>query len=320
MSPEPALHAAASAPYAEAIRRLGRNARPDGAGVLDEELAGQVWNALLDERFSPAQEAALLMGLRVHGESAAMLAAFARATQPRLPALAGPPTIVLHCAGQARRQASLAPLVALALAESGTRVLLSTPADTGRGNSAGVLRALGLRPGASADEVAAQLATRRLAWWPLAAWAPPLARLAGLRASLGFRNTSHSLVKLVSPLAQGVVAMNYTHGAYRASLAEAATRLGLNAWLARGTEGDPVLWETEAHAPLALLRGAPLPLPGQPPAEREATALIAGDDAGTARYTRAVLAGSAPWPAALTHQVRQLRALAQAAHTLEAAA
>jgi anthranilate phosphoribosyltransferase len=320
MSPDPALHQAVSAPYAEAIRRLGRNARPDGAGVLDDDLAGRVWTALLDERFSPAQEAALLMGLRVHGESAAMLAAFARATQPRLPALAGAPTIVLHCAGQARRQASLAPLLALALAESGTRVLLSTPAATGCGNTAGVLRALGLHPSRNADEVATQLAAQRLAWWPLAAWAPPLARLAGLRASLGFRNTAHSLVKLLSPLAQGIVAMNYTHVAYRASLAEAAAQLGLSAWLARGTEGDPVLWDSEAHAPLALLRGAPLPLPGQPPAERETTGLIAGDDANTARYTRAVLAGRAPRPAALAHQVSQLRALAQAARPLEAAA
>lgn len=313
MSPEPALHQAASAPYAEAIRRLGRNARPDGAGVLDEDLAGRMWNALLDERFSPAQEAALLMGLRVHGESAAMLAAFARATQPRLPALAGAPALVLHCAGSARKQASLAPLLALALAESGTRVLLSTPSATGRGSSAGVLRALGLRPADRAEEVAAQLDAHRLAWWPLESWAPPLARLMALRAALGFRNTAHSLVRLLSPLVDGIVVAHYTHPAYRASLAAAAEQLRLSAWIGRGTEGDPVQWAAEAHPPIGLLRGTPLPLLGEPPAAREATTLIAGDDAATARYTQAVLEGRAPRPVAIAHQVSSLRALAQAA-------
>ena len=77
--------------YFRLIKRLGRNARaPSDAsssradGVLDAADAGALWSALLQQQFTPSQEAALLMGLRVHGESAAMLAAFATASQAQM--------------------------------------------------------------------------------------------------------------------------------------------------------------------------------------------------------------------------------------------
>jgi anthranilate phosphoribosyltransferase len=326
MNPDAALHAQASALHAEAIRRLGRNARPAAEGghegVLAPELAQRLWSALLEERFTPAQEAALLMGLRVHGESPAMLAAFARASAPHLLALAlDEPLLTLHCAGRARVHATAAPLLAILLSRAGVPVLLSTPEADGTACAAGVLRALKLRPSGSAAEAAAALSESRLAWWPLAAWAPALARLMARRAELGFRNSAHSVVKLLTPAPHGLPVMNYTHPAYRTSLAEAARLLGRSAWLARGTEGDPVAWTTATHAPQALLRGATGAPPGAEPAPparastepREDTSLIAGDDAATARYTLAVLEGRAPVPAAIAQQVQALRDFAQAA-------
>lgn len=326
MSPDGAVHRQASALHAEAIRRLGRNARPAAEGVhegvIAPELAERLWTALLEERFTPAQEAALLMGLRVHGESPAMLAAFARASGPHLLALPfDGPVLVLHCAGRARLHATAAPLLATLLARAGVPVLLSTPEASGTACTAGVLRALELRPSGSADEAAAALSESRLAWWPLSAWAPALARLMARRGELGFRNTAHSVVKLLTPAPRGLPVINYTHPAYRTSLAEAARLLGLSTWLTRGTEGDPVAWTSATHAPQALLRGEPIAQLSADPAApvragaeaRQDTGLIAGDDAATARYTLAVLEGRAPVPAAIAQQVQALRAFAQGA-------
>src|SRR5215470_6885503 len=88
--------------YAYVVKRLGRNAREGEHGVLDPDEATRLWTDLLAQRFTPAQEAALLMGLRVHGESAAMLSAFARVTRAAcacVGAPAGRAVLVLHCLG-----------------------------------------------------------------------------------------------------------------------------------------------------------------------------------------------------------------------------
>src|SRR5262245_38375389 len=93
--------------YARVIKRLGRNAHEGVHGLLDNEDSVHLWQGMLEGAFTPAQEAALLMGLRVHGESAAMLAAFARVTLQASARVAAPPgkaVVVLHCLGTARKQ------------------------------------------------------------------------------------------------------------------------------------------------------------------------------------------------------------------------
>src|SRR5204863_7600447 len=92
--------------YTRVIKRLGRNAREGEHGLLDADDATRLWRGLLDNQFSPAQEAALLMGLRVHGESAAMLAAFARVTPVASacePAQQATDVVVLQCLGSASK-------------------------------------------------------------------------------------------------------------------------------------------------------------------------------------------------------------------------
>ncbi|HET9025879.1 MAG TPA: hypothetical protein VFN64_15010, partial [Burkholderiaceae bacterium] len=176
--------------YAYAIKRLGRNVRPEGGEVLDAEAMCALWSALLAGRYTPAQEAALLMGLLVHGESAGMLAACGKATRDFVAAVpAESPVVVLPCLGAARKHASLAPLLALRLQALGIGVLIVAAGPPAR-SSAGVLRALGRGPSPSADRAAADLRRDRFAWIELAALAPALARLVARRTELGFRNTA----------------------------------------------------------------------------------------------------------------------------------
>jgi len=303
--------------YARVIKRLGRNAREGEHGVLDSDDATRLWRALLANQLSPAQEAAVLMGLRVHGESAAMLAAFARVTLEASACVAAPAgraVVVLHCLGTARRQPILAPLLALALARSQVPVLLVTH-DAGRGaNTGAVLEALGETPAPAADAASAALAHRHFAWWPVATLSSPLARVLARRTELGFRNSAHSLIKLLVPVeGRALVVVNYTHAPYRVAFAEAAQLMHLSALLVRGTEGDPIGWEADAHPPLAWLDGQPVDLANDASAvARDRADLPAATDvAATARFCTEALNGHRPMPAVIERQRVCLATLAR---------
>jgi anthranilate phosphoribosyltransferase len=294
--------------YAYAIKRLGRNVRPDDGEALDAETMRALWAALLAGRYSPAQEAALLMGLRVHGESAGMLAACANGTKEFVVAVpVESPVVVLPCLGAARKHASLAPLLALRLQALGVGVLI-VAAGRAEGSAAGVLRALGRPTSASVDDAAANLRRDRFAWVELATLAPAVARLVALRAELGFRNTAHTVIKLVSPVeGPAVMVAHYTHGEYRARLSAAIEALSLDALLVRGTEGDPVAWDGTGHPPLAWRRGAPVAMERAQHA-RPAPPAVAGDDAATAGFCERALA-EATLPPAIEQQAQWLRRL-----------
>jgi anthranilate phosphoribosyltransferase len=302
--------------YAYVIKRLGRNAREGMHGVLDADEATRLWRDLLAGHFTPAQEAALLMGLRVHGESAAMLAAFVRVTRAacaKVRAPVGHVVVVLHCLGTARKQPILAPLLALSLARAGVATLMVTH-DAQRGaNTTAVLDALGEQPAADAAVASTVLAERGFAWITVDRIAPPLARLLDRRAELGFRNTAHSLIKLLVPVqGRAIVVANYTHAAYRHSFAQAAEQLQLSALLVRGTEGDPVAWETEAHPLLAWRDGVAVVLPAvMTDTTPEHLALpAAADIEATAGYCRSVLDRAQPMPAAIAREIACLAHLA----------
>lgn len=307
--------------YARVIKRLGRNAREGEHGPLDSDDATQLWRGVLAGTFTPSQEAALLMGLRVHGESAAMLVAFARVTletSAHVVAPDGKAVIVLHCLGTARKQPILAPLLALALARAGAAVLMVTH-DALRGTSTtAVLEALGERAAETAQTATASLAQRGFAWLPVERLAPPLARVLARRAELGFRNTAHSLIKLLVPVdGPALVVANYTHAQYRQSFAQAAQLARLSALLVRGTEGDPIAWETDAHPLLAWLAGEPVELPAQSEsAASESVALPPAVDAdATARFCERVLGGDVALPRAIERQRDALLTLAAMAAT-----
>ena len=302
--------------YARVIKRLGRNARAGEHGPLDTADAMRLWQDLLAERFTPPQEAALLMGLRVHGESAAMLGAFARVTLDASARVVAPPgkaVVVLHCLGTARKQPILAPLLALVLARAEVPVLVVTH-DARRGaNTEAVLEALGERAADGASDAALQLSRRCFAWLPVERIVPSLARVLGRRTELGFRNSAHSLIKLLVPVAgRAVVVANYTHAPYRQSFAQAAHLLRLSALLVRGTEGDPVAWEADAHPSLAWIDGESTALPAQVEAMEAGRAPLppVSDTVATARYIEHALNGKVPLPAPIARQCECLARLA----------
>jgi anthranilate phosphoribosyltransferase len=186
--------------------------------------------------------------------------------------------------------------------------------DAGRGpNATAVLEGLGERTAASADEATAALEGRRFAWLPVERIAPALARVLARRAELGFRSSAHSLIKLLVPVeGRALVVANYTHAPYRQSFAQAAQLLRLSALLVRGTEGDPIAWEADAHPSLAWLGGETTPLPATIVSGTSDHSQLppASDVEATARFCARVLAGEMPLPLAIQRQCECLAYLA----------
>ena len=137
-----------------------------------------------------------------------------------------------------------------------------------------------------------------------------------MRRTIGLRNSAHSLVKLMNPVAgTALVVGSYTHPEYAESMTATFRLMGTDAMLLRGTEGEPVadprrtprmdvFLRGEIDTVQAMREGPLASLPSLP------TQI---DAASTAHYIRAVLEGLIPLPEPIgiqaDHIVRACKAL-----------
>lgn len=296
------------APY---IKTIGRSAR--GARGLDRSAAFTLYEAILAGRVSDLELGAVLLAYRIKGETAeemaGMLAAAQRHQQP-LVVPAGRHAVTIASYNCARKIPNLVPLLALALAREGIAVLIHgvRHAD-GRVATAEILAALGWELCESMSQAQVTLDTGIPAFVPVDVLAPAVARQIALAGPLGVRNSAHTVAKLLEPFATPSLRLvNYTHEAYFDMLAalfsDAAQSPSPGVLIGRGTEG-------EAVADTGLARAATWIADGRRqdvlvPGEASRVAFAAGSDTGveaTAHYTRAVLAGALPMPAAIAQQV-----------------
>jgi anthranilate phosphoribosyltransferase len=142
---------------------------------------------------------------------------------------------------------------------------------------------------------------------------PGLARLLAVREVIGLRNPGHSAVKLLAPCeGPALLISSYTHPEYSAMLHGTLSALGMNALLSRGLEGEGVADPRRHPRYEGFVGGAHQLLQEQQPGT---AAEVPGlpqeiDVETTARYTRAVLEGALPVPAALAQQVEHILHLA----------
>lgn len=275
------------------IREIGRGAK--GARDLSRADAEGLFGAILDGQIDELQLGALLIGLRIKGESDEELLGFKAALDARTPQISMlenmPHLVVIPSYNGARRQPNLVPLLALMLARSGVPVLIHGRYDfETRVDPSEMMAALGI-PGAGRIEHAGQLlAEQRIAFIDLALLVPGLDNLLALRSRLGLRNSGHSLVKLLDP-ARGfsIRLVAVTHPEYLEKMHRFLLADGGRALLLRGTEGEayanprrrPQL-ETfiEGRAGIAYpaAEGGAPPLAGIPDTpENAATAILISD-------------------------------------------
>jgi anthranilate phosphoribosyltransferase len=283
-------------------------ARRSGARSLTREQAADLFGQVLDGTVSDLEVGAFCIAVRLKGETVDELCGFLDATHARLQRIpAGDsPVVVLPSYNGARRLPVLTPLLALLLARRGVPVLVhGTSTESGRVFTGSVLQALGMHP----LETVRAVSPGEAVYVPTALLHPGLARLLQARETIGLRNASHSVVKLMNPCAgDAVIVSSYTHGEYGTAMGEVFARTGATALLLRGTEGEATADARRLPAMDAYVRGQHIHL------EDRATGTLLEvpdlpreiDAETTAAFTRDVLAGRRPVPAAMATQVEHI--------------
>ena len=220
------------------IKEIGRG--KDGARSLTREQAADLLGQVLDQKVTDLEIGAFCLAMRIKGETPEEMAGFLDAVHARLNPLPNPQskaTVVIPCYNGARKLPALAPLLALLLVQQGVRVCVhGTPTESSRTTSFEIFEALGHKP---MNQVAN--AQDGLNLIPTEVLSPALKNLLDVRRVVNLRNPAHSLVKLMNPC-QGpaLIVSSYTHPEYALSMAQTFQLTQANAFLLRGTEGEPV--------------------------------------------------------------------------------
>lgn len=308
-------------PAAAIIKEIGRGKH--GARSMSRADARRLYRAMLQGAVAELELGAILLSMRIKGESVDEIAGFLDAAHAQMPLLPSPPgefaPILIPSYNGARKVANLTPLLALLLARAGAPVLLhGVSKDPGRVSSAEILLAMGLQPASHAAAVAADFAAGRVSFMPVHALAPHMARLLDLRQRLGVRNSTHTLVKILQPFAAPALRLcSYTHpeylemlGAFFTGVADPA--LG-DVFLMRGTEGETVAnarranqidWFHQGQRRVLVEKQSPVDDWPAMPAALDATT--------TARWIEAALRGDVPVPGPITEQVDHCLRIARA--------
>lgn len=304
----------ANAPLTAArfIKEIGRG--KEGARSLSRADACAMYAAMLEGRVSDLELGAILLAMRIKGESVEEVAGFldaAEASFERLPAPDGEfAPIVIPSYNGSRKMANLTSLLALLLAKAGAPVLVhGVLHDPGRVTTAEIFHALGLPLSGSVQAAEKEFAQGLPVFMPIEALASRMAHLLSLRQILGVRNSTHTLVKIMQPFAQPALRLvSYTHPEYLAMLSEyfstAAPVERGDAFLMRGTEGETVANAKRAqqiewfhqHTRTILVEKQG-PVDELPPLPEESDAQT------TAAWIKQALDGQQPVPGPIAEQV-----------------
>ncbi len=260
---------------ASLIREIGRG--KEGARSLTAEQAEALYAAMLAGEVSDLELGAVLIALRVKGESAQELVGFCRAAQSLLPRIdtpepmSGPskPTLVFPSYNGARRRPNLLPLLAGVLARLGYPVLIHGHLEdpTGRITTAQVFEHLRwpqfggeLLRGEVSERLAKALADAHNQRWPLFVPTqhlhPGLVSLLDRRRVLGVRNATHTIVKLLRPVSgPSLLVTSYTHPEFFHLQREVLGALNVSALVIRGHEGEAVAHPQKAPRMDGVLNG-----------------------------------------------------------------
>ena len=199
------------------IKEIGRG--KNAARDLSREDAKALFTAILNDEIPPLQLGAVLIAMRIKGESLEELAGFldaCEASYPHLKAPAGTVPLVIPSYNGARQLPNLTPLLASLVAREGVPVLVhGVPDDPGRVTTLEIFAAMGIAPARDLNEAESQLASRKLAVLSIDTLAPQLARVLKLRRDIGLRSSGHTLVKMLQPFTTRAVRLvSVTHPEY----------------------------------------------------------------------------------------------------------
>jgi anthranilate phosphoribosyltransferase len=297
------------------LKRIGRGA--SGARSLERHEAAQLFAWLLDGVLHPEQVGAVLIALRMKGESIDELAGALDALLGRQNLIhpdPARPIVAIPTYNGARNAPNLVPLLAGLLAHQGVQVIVhGVRADPGRTTTAEIWTAMGWQLCESIGEVELSLKRDEPAFVAIDVLVPSLAKMLGFRRLLGLRNTGHTIAKLLNPTSVSTCLRlsAYTHPEFDRLQRATLELVEANAMVMRATEGEVVAnvrrpsnidwlyegrWQTVVEGrPVAVMSDVGWP-------ERDAQS--------TAQWISDVLQGEQPVPEVISAQVR---AVAQSA-------
>lgn len=173
-------------------------------GDLTEELAAQVMIELLAGDIAPSQVGALLLGLRVKGETAEEIAGFARVLRGLSNTIPAPMATVDTCGtgGDSAGTFNISTTAAFVVAGAGVPVAKhGNRFASGRCGSADVLEQLGVALDLKPEESARNLEETGMAFLFAPLYHPALGKVASHRRELGVRTIFNLLGPLLNPAA-----------------------------------------------------------------------------------------------------------------------
>lgn len=306
------------------IREIGRG--KNGARSLSVEQAQTLYAAMLAHDVPELELGAIMIALRVKGESLAEIAGFMQAAQTSLLALTAPSnsayrTVVIPSYNGARNKANLTPLLAQLLAREGVPVLVhGLMQDPGRVTTAEIMQAMSNTAAQNAQQVVEKMEQRQASFISIEHLSPAMHRLLRVRARLGLRNSTHTLVKLLQPMTSPSVRLtSYTHREYHVLLRDYfLSELGQQdgpVLLMRATEGETVANIARVQEMEYFAQGQSLIMQ-----ETQATATASGldiaiDAASSARWIEQVLQGEKAVPENIALQVQHILGLVKLDHS-----
>jgi len=205
------------------VRTLGRG--PGRSRSLTRDEAREAMALMLSPDTAPEAVGAVLMLLRMKGETAGEIAGFTEAVQDAVQPL--PPVDLdwpSYAAGRTRGLPWFL-LSARLVAGAGHRVLLH-----GWNGSDGAVRggldAAGVPVAHTLDDLPGLLDRNRIAYLPLETLCPDLFRLLSLRGVLGLRSCVNTVCRMANPARAPASVQGVFHPPYRAIQSEAAAMLG----------------------------------------------------------------------------------------------
>ena len=257
-------------------------ARLATGAALSEAESEEAFGIVMAGEATPAQIAALLMALRVRGETVAELVGAARAMLARMTRVATPPGAIDVCGtgGDAAGTLNISTAVSFVLAGTGVPVAKhGNRALSSKAGAADVLTALGVNVDVPVERLPAVLAAANCAFMFAPRHHAALRHAAGPRTELGTRTIFNLLGPLANP---GGVRRQLTgvfDPAWLGPMAETLAALGTErAWLVHGQGLDELSLAGDSQV-VALDNG------------RLSAFTIAPEDAGLSRAPTSAIAG-----------------------------
>jgi anthranilate phosphoribosyltransferase len=266
--------------------------------TLSMDDARAAMGSVMDGEATPALLAALLVALRMRGETIDELAGFAAAMRERVVPVAAPPGAIDTCGTGGDRSGTfnISTAAALVVAAAGVPVAKhGNRAVTSQSGSADVLDALGVRTDHDATSAGAALERLGFAFLFAVNFHPAMRHAGPTRREIGVRTAFNLLGPLTNPAGARRQVIGVGDAAAAPRVAEVLRRLGVErAFVVHGDgvdelplDGSGVLYDvtpdgverrTVDAAALGLVR-------------RPTSALAGGDPAANARLVEAVLRG-----------------------------